>query len=252
MAVMDEFKEERQRVKNGTKKEKMAYFWEYYKWYVIIPAVIIIAIGSYIYHVVTTPDTVLSGVVMNAHTTTRAETVTEIENEFCELAEIDQKEYCIELNTSITYVAGDTTGAANYEASQALMAWVAAGATDFITGDVDSMVELAHKQYFCDLREILSEEEIAFYEPYFLYIDNATLTKKEELYENMDYETEVLIPDCTKPETMEEPIPVMIDISKCEKMQELYGDTEGILALGATVKTERQDMLLTFLEYLMN
>ena len=33
MAVMDEFKEEREALKNGTPKQKLAYFWYYYKWH---------------------------------------------------------------------------------------------------------------------------------------------------------------------------------------------------------------------------
>ena len=35
MAVMDEFKEEREALKRGTPKQKLAYFWYYYKWHVI-------------------------------------------------------------------------------------------------------------------------------------------------------------------------------------------------------------------------
>ena len=34
MAVMDEFKEEREALKRGTPKQKLAYFWYYYKWHV--------------------------------------------------------------------------------------------------------------------------------------------------------------------------------------------------------------------------
>ena len=44
MAVMDEFKEEREALKNGTPRQKLAYFWYYYKWHVIIALVVIIMI----------------------------------------------------------------------------------------------------------------------------------------------------------------------------------------------------------------
>ena len=60
MAVMDEFKSERESVKNEPFKKKAAYFWTYYKWFVIIPLIIIIGITSYIYHIVTDTDTVLN------------------------------------------------------------------------------------------------------------------------------------------------------------------------------------------------
>lgn len=48
MAVMDEFKEEREALKNGTPRQKLAYFWYYYKWHVIIALVVIIMIVSFI------------------------------------------------------------------------------------------------------------------------------------------------------------------------------------------------------------
>ena len=48
MAVMDEFKEEREALKNGTPKQKLAYFWYYYKWHVIISLVVIILIVSFV------------------------------------------------------------------------------------------------------------------------------------------------------------------------------------------------------------
>ena len=42
MAVMVEFKEEREALKHGTPKQKFTYFMDYYKWYVIIAVIIII------------------------------------------------------------------------------------------------------------------------------------------------------------------------------------------------------------------
>ena len=36
MPVMDEFKEERAAMKNGTPKEKNPYFYYYYNWYYIV------------------------------------------------------------------------------------------------------------------------------------------------------------------------------------------------------------------------
>ena len=48
MAVMDEFKEERQALKNGTPKEKISYFFYYYKWHVLIAVFAVILIVSFI------------------------------------------------------------------------------------------------------------------------------------------------------------------------------------------------------------
>ena len=42
MPVMDEFREERETIKNGTFKQKWQYFCDYYKWHVIIGAFVLI------------------------------------------------------------------------------------------------------------------------------------------------------------------------------------------------------------------
>ena len=46
MPLMDEFKEERASIKNAPFKKKLRYFWDYYKWHVIITvaAVVIAAV----------------------------------------------------------------------------------------------------------------------------------------------------------------------------------------------------------------
>ena len=42
MPVMDEFREEREAIKNSSMKKKWGYFLDYYKWYVIGGAAIIL------------------------------------------------------------------------------------------------------------------------------------------------------------------------------------------------------------------
>ena len=46
MGVMDEFKVERNRIRQGTPREKLQYFWDYYKGYVIIGLVMICILVS--------------------------------------------------------------------------------------------------------------------------------------------------------------------------------------------------------------
>lgn len=68
MALMSEFKEERDAVlKHGTPKEKIAYIWEYYKWHIIIPIVAIILAVTFIVDIVTAPDVLLNGVLLNVY-----------------------------------------------------------------------------------------------------------------------------------------------------------------------------------------
>ena len=53
---MDEFKEERQAVLHGPLKQKISYFFHYYKWPAFIVIFVSIFIVSYVYTLVTRPE----------------------------------------------------------------------------------------------------------------------------------------------------------------------------------------------------
>ena len=250
MALMDEFKKERDAVlKNGTFKQKAVYIWEYYKWHIIVPILAIIAIASYIVNLVTAPDIIMNGVMLNVHNLESENPSETLLPDFYKEQKVDTKKEEITLNTNLHYSIDNP--ASNYESAQVLMAWLAAGQLDFITGDAVSLTDLAYKEYFTDLRDYLTEEQLAKYEPYFLYMDYDIYKKRSELINNMDETTIIELPDCTKPEEMADPIPVMIDMSQSEKLKEVYGNTSEVLALGITVKETHKELTSAFLDYLM-
>ena len=250
MALMDEFKEERKAVlQNGTTKQKISYIWDYYKWHIMIPIIVVIALISYIVNIVTRPDIILNGVMLNIHNIESAGPSEILLPDFYKEQKVDTKNEEINLNANLYYSVDNLSS--NYESSQVLMAWLSAGQLDFITGDATSLTDLAYKEYFTDLRDYLTEEQLEKYEPYFLYIDYDVYQKRSELINNMDDASIIELPDCTKPEEMKDPIPVMIDISKSEKTKEVYGNTTEILAFGVTVKETHKEMTIAFLDYLM-
>ena len=250
MALMDEFREEREKIKNGTLKQKLAYFWEYYKWYVIVPILIIGFVGSTIYQKVTAPDVVLNGVLLNVYNTEADSATQEIIDTFSKEQNLDTNEYEVTLNTSVYYSTDDSSETTNYESVQALMAWAAAGTIDFIGGDHDSMTQLAYNGYFIDLREFLSKDELKKYEPYFLYMDADVSKALDNSLENdVDPDT-IAIPNCTEPESMKEPIPVMIDLSKSAKFTEIYTNSDAI-AVGLAQNAPHKEMLLEFLDFIV-
>lgn len=250
MALMDEFKKERENIKNGTPKQKAAYFWEYYKWYVIIPVIILIGLIYFIHNIVTRTDDVLNGLLINVQNPDSQTLVEQTADNFAKEMKIDTKEYSVSLNSSLTYIPNNTSGMANYETSQALMAWIGAGAVDFINSDTNTMTELAYREYFGDLREFLSESEITKYEPYFLYIDQAVIDARNDALENNQEADAITIPDCRKPETMEKPVPVLIDMSQCKLLTDIYSGKDN-LALGIVSNAPNPDMTLNFIKYVM-
>ena len=65
MPLMDEFKEERESIKNKSKKEKLSYFWYYYKWWVILPIIILFIGGNLIHTIATKQKILLDGMFLN-------------------------------------------------------------------------------------------------------------------------------------------------------------------------------------------
>lgn len=257
MALMDEFREERESIKNKPLKDKIGYIIDYYKWPIIGVVVAIIAVSSFIYTKTTAKEDVLSGMLLNTYaygSTFSEEDFTKISDEFLGGLNLNTDQYELTLNKSITYLTGDdaTANYYNSENLMVIMAQVAAGALDFMTGDADAMTELAYKDYFIDLSEVLSEEEYAAYEPYFLYMDKAFQTQLSvENTETLELAT-IEYPDCTIPDAMEDPVPIFIDMSQCEKLQEIYGNpTDETIVFGFTVNMTHKENTLKFLEYIL-
>ena len=100
MPLMDEFKEERDAVKNGTPKQKLAYFWDYYKWYVIVGIAAIIILIATIRDIVNKKEIAFFACMLNLSSEYMDDSATESAKGFTEYSGIDTKEYEVRLDTS--------------------------------------------------------------------------------------------------------------------------------------------------------
>jgi len=259
MAVMDEFKEEREALKHGTPKQKIQYFLEYYKWHVIIPVVAVIAIVSTIISIVNRKETALYVCMLNVSEKLNVEgTLQSTSNAdhnaaFVEYAGIDTDEYEVQLDTGMSINYSSLTGDDSASA-QKYMTYLAAAEMDVIVTDAASIEHYAYLEDFYDLREILTPEQIEKYEPYFYYIDMVTVAERNEMLEDPDslHTDYILIgPDPRKPEEMQEPVPVAIYMDDCDLIREhFYFQTDEVVA-GVFVNTTRLDMALQYLNFLL-
>lgn len=202
-----------------------------------------------IYNNVTAKDYVLQGMFFN--TLAESETVLEMEQDFIEAYPIDTSSEEVFFDASMYYSDDSDVMETSYQTIQVLAARVAAREIDFMVADVATLYDFAYDQYFAEIPEILSEEQLKAYEPYFLYYDKAVL---EEL-SNIDYTAEVIpeiaLPDPSKPELMEEPVPVMIDVSSGEKISTLYPASTKKYAFAFVVNGKHDEKTAELLEYLM-
>lgn len=250
MAVMDEFKEEREALKHGTPKQKFTYFMDYYKWHVII-AVIVIIMGIYtIREIMNKRDTALYTCLLN---TIELEGAQEYNAGFAEAIELDTNTYQLtfDANTWIDMNAMDESTMAN---SQKLMAHLAAGELDIMITDKDSIANYSYQDNFLTMEELLSPEQYEKYEPYFYYIDmstleewNAYISDPNNLLLDISYD----FPDPRKPGEMERPVAVGIFLDECEELKKSYYFRSDDVVFSVFGNTSRKETVLQYLEYLM-
>lgn len=254
MALRDEIKAARKDlVENGTPKEKIAYFFEYYTLHTIVIAAVLIFAISFIYQQVTKPDIVLNGLVLNVLSFDEGDPVQDMADGFMEYLDMDTKKYDVSLNSSLMINMGNSSQqgqVSDYEASQAMMVQCAAGAVDFISSPLSAILNFGYGELFVNLEDVLSEEELEKYKPYLLYVDLAVVDQKNEAIDNDQNADEIPCPDPTKPEEMENPVPVFIDVTKCEKMANIYSYSSDTLAMAVAVNAPNTDRMSDFLAYL--
>lgn len=247
MPVMDEFKEERAALKNGTPKEKFSYFMDYYKWYVIGGMAALVCIIVFVYQIATRKDTAFYAMMLNV---SAYDYMDDSENTaaFAEYAGIDTKEYDILYDTTVQI---GTAAEDDYNSSQKLMVYIAAAELDVMVSDADSLVRYAYMDDFYDLRSFLSKEQLAAYADSLYYIDGTVVSEIKAASENNDFDYEPAYGDPRHPEDMEDPIPVGLFLPEdCSLIQDYYFRGEDP-CVSVLINTKHKETTLKFLDFVM-
>lgn len=221
-----------------------------YKWHVVIWIIGLIVLGNFVYKKVTSPTYLLNGILLGAEG--GEEAATDLATSFAELVGYGDTVYAVNLDTEYSYIPGSEENAENnYKATEKIVSQVENESLDFVAGPMDSMSDIAHNAMFIELTTYLSQEQLKLVEPYLLYVDNAVIEELDEAYDNKEDTSKIKLPDPRKPEEMEEPIAVMIDMSSCEEIAAIYGDSDKAVAFGLITSAPNEDMLIKFIDYLM-
>lgn len=224
MAVMDEFKKEREEMKNAPLGKKLQYVWNYYWVQILIVVGLILTIAGVFFVVTNKKEPVLNGIYVNCY---KADYVNgELIADFIEEQDIDLKNQEIYFVTDLTYRLDDgmTSSTTNKQTTQALTIYHESGTMDFVVGQKEVMEELALKNYFADLADILTEEQYQALEPYFISFPNS---KGEQ-------------------------VPVLVDMSKSEILKEGFEDeAKDSLVFGVVIGAPHKEMVGKYMEYLM-
>lgn len=217
-----------------------------YKWHIIIWCIGLFLIFYYgIIPNLTSENVLLNGVFLNVEKSTDSLTENFIKKE-----NIDTKISTITFNDEYSYRLGkDADGDANYKAVEAIIVQSEEDELDFVMGTLDEMLDIAYNSRFSELTTFLQGGKAKDYEPYFLYIDLAVMEKLEEAYEKEEDISKIQLPDCRKPEEMKEPVAVLLDVSQCEELAAIYGDSKNVV-MGLISEAPHQTMVYSFLDYI--
>lgn len=253
MPVMDEFREEREALKHGTPKEKFSYFLDYYKWHVIVGVAVIAMIISLVSQILSRKDTIFYVVMINGVEGTAIE---EYKKDFAEYAGLDLEGNDILFDTTVRIGSNDPNDPGYYNpdalaSSEKLMVYIASSEVDVFVTDTGTLQQYAYNEFLLDLRELLTQEQIAAYEPCFYYVDQAVITEKNAAEDAMNYDYTPVYPDPLSPSSMKEPVPVGICIPDSSSLKENFHYAKDNLVLGVVVNSKRKETASLFIDYVM-
>lgn len=249
MTIKEYFQEGIKAIKDSPPKERLAYFWEYYKWYAIIFLLVIVLLVQGVLGVINRREAVLSGVLLNCKLGVEDE---EFLHNFYAYAGIDESKEAATFYTDLVITDGQSRNDLN--AFQRIMGGIAINDIDFIVGKSDAFPFFSYNsnEIFIDLRDFLSQETLAQVSDRLYYIDGEFL-KLFQLPPGTEITADIKeAPDPRKPEAMKDPIPVGIDISDCEAFRSAYFLGEPTVYLGVVANTVRPDTVMKFIDYLLS
>ena len=253
MPVMDEFKEERESIKNKSFKEKLDYFWYYYKVHTIVGIFVLILAIVFIRDAVNKKDFAYYCVFLNSFS---MDEETGFMDEFAKTTDVDFSKYEVRLD--------DTTRFSLDGYDQTSMAMIQRFVAMIYAGDIDNAVmekslftNYAKSDTFMDLRDVLTADQMEKYKDHIYYIDRAELEAENDadFAEIAESNAPVLKEDTVdrkNPDAMKDPIPmgIFIEDELRGKISEygFYSDDE-VIVFGFITETHA-DLGRQFLDWL--
>ena len=208
---MDEFKTERDSIKNAPFKAKVKYFWDYYKWHVIVGILAIWLVGALIHHYVTYKPIGFHAVMINSSNMYPDETYA---NDFARYADINTEECQVFFDTTM-YLSSDYYDESTMATVQKIMVYFSAGDLDIMVCDYPNSAQYIYNLAFGDIRTILTEDQIKKLEPYFIYADPALIHQIETDRESNDLQETYVYPTIQEAAAKPQAVPVGISLKDC-------------------------------------
>ena len=260
--IWEETKAQGAKMKGRSLREKLEYFWEYYRIHTLVAVVITVLVVSLVHAWVSARDDALSIVLINSLAETMEDTIPKWTDDLTGLLDIDTKKYEVTIDASIMLGSDTATANQEYASSQKLVALMGTSSIDILVADTAIFEQYAQNECFCDLRDIYNADELSAMSGLIYYTDASTYSD----YDSPDLDTTqkqaAYIVDHHDPSSMKEPVPVGIYMSDDTLIgksgiysyltaTDSYQGHPKEAVLGIPVNTKRPDAALKGTEYLM-
>lgn len=231
-------------LKGKTPREKWDYIVEYFGLQILL-VVAVIAIGVFfVIKVASEKDSALSVACINA--TPNNEQAQHFVGQYADYAGIDLEEAEVQISTDLICTDEKDMVEENYQSMQRLLAQLTAGELDILVSDSDTITAYMYQEVFYDLSQVLTLAQQEAYADKFLYAD---LTVLEQIQQSPD--TIPKIPDATKPEEMEKPVPMALRIPGDSEFADGYFHYYSAdVYLGLVINAQNVDNALAFIDYI--
>lgn len=143
--------------KNMSTKEKIEYFWMYYKLHFIAVVAVILIVIYFANIALTSTDNVLDVMLIDSHAQGDPE---ELSKAYMETREIDDSKYDVQISTSLMF-DDTTTGTYSMTSKTKFITDVASELLDVCGMLKDDFMDYDDSQMWLDLRDYLTENELS-------------------------------------------------------------------------------------------
>lgn len=256
--VRDEIKEQQLKTKDMPLKDKLKYFWGYYKIHAFVIIIALVLVITLIHDIATVKDYSFYALMLNSPQLSSES----IAASFTEYADLDtEKHECI-IDTSFS-LSMQTYSQYDLATSQKLIALVQANDLDTVIMAPDTFYNYGLSEMFADLRTVFTDDELSRYSDCLYYIDYAEVeaanedSDYEEEYDSsldsITYTEESILAEAEThrhPENMTEPVPIGIFMDDSPFVLETNAYSQSVPIFGLVSTSKRTDTGKKYLEFL--
>ena len=246
MTIKEYYRRAYKEMRGKPPKEKWEYFWEYFKWQFLIGLLVLAMLIQGVFTIINHKETAFSGVFISALYDAEAQGFLQDYNEYTGL-DTTKREALFYTN----FLIRADNSKADSDNLYGIFAKIVSNEIDFIVGQPEPFAMCAYHTSVLvgDLRDFMDEETLSRYADRLYYIDGA-IRKKLETALGDERPTLKDIPDPHKPELMEDPIPVGIDISDSKMFNGRIYKADAKTYISIVSNTKRPDKFMEFLDFL--